>query len=74
VPRHITIHGERRLRERGITRDDIEHALNHPIGQPRPGQPGSVWVWGYSVSGETLKVCVSTVDSNIVITAAWPGR
>lgn len=74
MPRRITIHGEERLRQRGISREDVESALNRPTGDPRPGQPGSEWVYGFDTAGRILKVCVSTNDRDVVITAARPDR
>jgi Domain of unknown function (DUF4258) len=72
VPRRITIHGEQRLRQRGISREDVESVLNRPTGRRIPGQFGSVWVFGYDTSGAILKVCVSTTEPDKVITAARP--
>ncbi|MFI7332302.1 DUF4258 domain-containing protein [Micromonospora aurantiaca (nom. illeg.)] len=71
MPRKITIHGEERLRQRGITREDVESALNRPH-RVKPGQLGSKWVYGYDTEGRILKVCISTNDENTVITAARP--
>lgn len=71
MPRKITVHGEERLRQRGITRADVENALNHPL-RVTPGQLGSKWVHGYDTGGRILKVCISTNDENTVITAARP--
>jgi uncharacterized protein DUF4258 len=65
-------HAEERLAQRRITKADVEWALRHPIDNPTPGQPGSVWIWGHAVGGRTLKVCVATSDRNRVITAVWP--
>jgi hypothetical protein len=72
VPRRITKHGKDRLRQRGITWEDVESALNRPTGRVNPGQPGSRWVFGYDTQGRILKVCVSTEDPDLVITAARP--
>jgi hypothetical protein len=74
VARDITIHGLQRLQQRNISREDVESALNRPTGRITPGQPGSIWRWGYAVNGGILKVCVRADDPNTVITAAWPDR
>jgi hypothetical protein len=71
-PRRLTGHAIDRLRQRGISREDIESALNREFRR-RPGETGSVWIWGYSTTGATLKVCVATDDESRVITAVWPG-
>ena len=72
-PRKLTGHALDRLQQRGFSLEDIESALNRQYRRT-PGQFGSIWVWGYAVNGEALKVCVATDDENLVITAAWPGR
>jgi hypothetical protein len=58
--------------EREITEADVESALSRPSGDPTPGQPGTIWLWGYAASSRILKVCVRTADQEYVITAAWP--
>jgi hypothetical protein len=60
------------MAKRAITEGDVERALRMRIGAPTPGEPGTIWVWGYAVGGRTLKVCVRTADQEFVITAAWP--
>lgn len=59
------------MAERAITEVDVETALRQPIGNPSPGQPGSVVVQGYAPGGRILKVCVQTSDHEYVITAYW---
>lgn len=71
MPRDLTIHAQDRLRQRGITREDVEKVLNAPF-RNEPGQPGSLWVWGRDTQGRILKVCISAHDRNVVITAARP--
>lgn len=68
----LTDHAERRLRQRGISKDDVICALHHPAGTTRPGQPGSRWVYGYALGGRILKVCIALDDPSRVITAVWP--
>jgi hypothetical protein len=60
------------MARRGITELDVESALRRRIGDPNPGQPGSIWVTGYAAGRKILKVCVSVTDQEYVITAAWP--
>ena len=59
------------MAERGITEVDVETALLQPIGDPSPGQPGSVVLPGYAPGGRILKVCVQASDREHVITAYW---
>jgi hypothetical protein len=67
----LTRHVEERMRKRGITREDLEHARSHPVGNPQPGEIGSMWVLGRTPGGRILKVCVATDDRNRIITAVW---
>lgn len=60
------------MAERGITEKDVEAALSRRVGQPSPGQPGTIWIRGYAAGSRILKVCVPTTDHAYVITAAWP--
>jgi hypothetical protein len=59
------------MAERGITEADVETALRQPIGDPLPGQPGSVVLQGYAPGGRILNVCVRAADHDFVITAYW---
>lgn len=68
----LTRHAEERLRQRGISREDVESALKRPNGRTIVGEMGSVWVYGYDTSGRILKVCVATDDRSRVITAVHP--
>jgi hypothetical protein len=61
------------MEKRAISEQDVEAALRHRIGDPSPGQPGTIWLRGYAVGGRILKVCVPVNDHEFVITAAWPG-
>lgn len=72
MPLTFTGHAEQRLKQRGISREDVENALNHPTGRTIPGEMGSVWVFGYDKGGHILKVCVATDDRTRVITAVRP--
>jgi hypothetical protein len=65
-----TDHAEYRLAQRGITKTDVEVALNRPI-EILPGEPGTHWVVGYAPEGRILEVCVRANDEASVITAAW---
>lgn len=61
------------MTERGITEQDVEAALRRPVGDPSPGEPGTIWIRGHAAGARILKVCVPTNDQDFVITAAWPG-
>jgi len=65
-------HAEKQMAKRRITHADVELALAHKVGQPGPGQSGSIWIRGYAAGGRILKVCVQATDQDYVITAAWP--
>jgi hypothetical protein len=60
------------MAKRAITEEDVERALRQRLGQPGPGQPGTMWIRGFAIGGRILKVCVRTADQNFVVTAAWP--
>jgi hypothetical protein len=66
-------HAREKMAERGISEEDVESALSRPSGNPTPGQPGTIWLWGYAAGSRILKVCVPMADHEFVITAAWPG-
>ena len=68
---HYTDHARRRMAERGITEDDVRWALRRRIGDPEPGQPGTVWIRGHGSSDRVLRVCVETADHTRVVTVAW---
>jgi hypothetical protein len=57
---------------RRVSETDVEQALSHPIGAPEAGQPGTSWIRGYAVGGRILKVSVRALDTEFIITVAWP--
>lgn len=65
-------HARKKMAQRRITEEDVDMALRLRIGQPGPGQPGTIWIRGHAVGGRILKVCVPMADQQFVITAAWP--
>lgn len=65
-------HAEKKMAQRGITREDVEAALRRRVGNPSPGEPGTIWIRGYAGGSRILKVCVPIADQDFVITAAWP--
>jgi hypothetical protein len=68
----ITTHAQQRMEQRGITRDDIERALQRPAGSPRPGrQPNTLGKIGYTGGDKPLKVVVSASDQRVVVTVYW---
>jgi len=64
-------HARERMGERRVSERDVELALRHSIGDPAPGQPGTLWVEGHAVGGRILRVCVAASDRTFVITLAW---
>jgi hypothetical protein len=72
VPLRYSSHARTRMRQRNITEEDVETALRRPIGPPRPGQLGSLWIWGYDAGGRILKVCCPTDDREFIKTVARP--
>jgi len=62
------------MAKRVITEQDVESALRRRVGNPEPGEPGTIWLRGYAAGGRILKVCVPMDDQEYVITAAWPGN
>lgn len=72
MPPEYSRHARRRMQQRQITELDVEQALRQRVGNPRPGQPGTIWIRGYAIGGRILKVCVRTADHEYVVTAAWP--
>ena len=67
-------HARLQMEKRAISEQDVEMACRNRIGEPRPGQPGTIWIWGLAVGGRTPKVCVPMADQELVITAAWPDQ
>lgn len=61
-------HARERMLERGITENDVKFALSHPIGDPLPGRPGSIYIKGHATGGMIIKVCVRTTDKEYIIT------
>ena len=69
--KRYTAHAEQRLKERGISKVDVEHACNHAYGSPAPGStPGSIAIVGpLPGTGKRLKVVLNSSDPDLVITA-----
>lgn len=67
----FTDHARRKMGERAITEQDVEMALNHPIGNPSPGDPGKIVVQGHAAGGRILNVCVPIADQELIVTAYW---
>jgi hypothetical protein len=65
-------HARKKMAERGITEEDVEAALRRRIGDPEPGQPGTIWIRGYAAGSRILRVCVPVANQEFVVTAAWP--
>ena len=67
----FTRHARQRMELRGVSDEDVEWALRRPIGDPRAGEPGTMWVWGHASGTRVLKVCVRVADPKVVISVAW---
>ena len=67
----LTHHAKSRMVQRGITHDDVESAINHPVGPADAGAPGSIWLEGITPGGRRLRMCVDANDQSIIITVAW---
>lgn len=64
-------HARDRMRDRGITEEDVEWALRRPTGPPGAGEPGTYWQSGMAAGGRILRVCLDAADPEVVITLAW---
>ncbi|MEV5412179.1 DUF4258 domain-containing protein [Thermopolyspora sp. NPDC052614] len=69
----LTQHVRDRMRQRGISEEEIWAALARRRGNPQATASGSIWVYGYVPGGRILKVLL-TADETTIITAAWPGE
>lgn len=65
MPSYST-HARQRMAERGISEADVESALRHRTGPPRPGDNGRIVVIGYASGQRTLKVVLSA-DEQVVV-------
>jgi hypothetical protein len=54
--REYSTHARNRMRERNITEDDVEAALNRKSGDPQPGDKGRTVVYGYAPGQRILKI------------------
>ena len=72
-----TAHIQQRLKERGITRRDVEHALENQISS-WPTPKGSIQYIGLTKDGRELKVWVVqpglSARSPVLKSAAWKGE
>jgi hypothetical protein len=60
------------MSQRDITEVDVELALRRRRGDPSPGPPGCIWIWGYARGNRVIKVGVRMTDQNYVVTVADP--
>jgi Domain of unknown function (DUF4258) len=65
-------HARDQMELREVSEQDVEAALRRQSRSPTPGEPGSIWIWGFAAGGRILKVCVRSDDHEHVITVAWP--
>lgn len=71
MARVLTLHVRERLKQRKISEAQLNYALDHLTGRREAGTPGSIWVYGRAPGGRMLKVCVSSADPDVIITAVW---
>jgi hypothetical protein len=66
---NVSDHARGRMLKRGITMDDVEHAINHTLGAPAPGDNGNVVITGQR--GARRLAVVLTPDRGTLVTAYW---
>jgi hypothetical protein len=65
-------HAERRMKERGITPQEVHEALANTF-LPPPGIPSvKGHIWGTTSSGRWLRVTRSMTRENVIVSAAAP--
>ena len=65
-------HAERRMRERGISRSEVEEALANTF-LPPPGIPSvKGHVWGTSSAGKRLRITRSMSRPHVIVSAVAP--
>ena len=62
-------HGLDRLKERGITADQVQWIVDHHLGPPEPGDGGNL-VFSGKMDGRRLGV-VTSADREVFVTAYW---
>lgn len=68
----LTKHAKEQMEKRGITRKDIELALNRPIGVPLPADLGKIRIDGRATNNRVLSVIVPAVSSEtVIVTVFW---
>lgn len=69
----LTNHAQEQMAKRGVTRKDIELALNRPIGVPLPADLGKIRIDGYATNNRVLAVIVPAVSvETVIVTVFWP--
>lgn len=62
-------HAQRRMAQRGITKEDVEFALSRTVGGPLPGDNGNVVHCGIGTKGRRLRVVLAS--DGVVVSAFW---
>jgi nickel-dependent lactate racemase len=67
----LHMHALERMESRGITREEIQEALESPeTTYPSADNPGATVVLGKTAAGRPLKIVVESHDSEAIITVA----
>lgn len=70
----ITEHTKKRMRERGITKQDIDMAWNRKVEEsPLPGKNGTLVYRGYAVGGRIIKIVVNKVENVYEVVTVMKG-
>jgi len=69
----FSAHARERMRERGISEDEVRAALNRRSGEPRPGDNGRIVVFGYGSGSRILKI-VLTADEQVIVSVMALGE
>ncbi len=65
-------HAQHRMRDRGITRQEVQEALANTF-LPPPGIPSvKGHIWGTTASGRRLRITKSRTRENLIVSAAAP--
>lgn len=66
-------HARRRMEQRDITEEEVQHAISHPTGPAQPANNGGIVIYGYAFGSRILKVVLSA-DKQVVISVMAVGE
>ena len=71
----LSEHARRRMRERGITEEEVAEALRDVFAETSAGTWSRVNVWGRTCTGRILRITTYGDDRAYVVTvvASWKG-